>query len=266
MRRGRVTRYGAGWSRDASRRSASAHLLSWTADAADGVGELHAREEHTGDEDDRPHDESDVERPKWSRVVDVDSVTSSDRSDQVVDALLVLAPDAGAPIRGERSGHCGDLGHFSGGELHIVGIRSVPVVPDAGRRISGTTVDVQGGHIAATVAAVARIVPVRCPIGDAIGVGRGGAGLHDERHDDYRDTEKHEYRGDERPAHDTSLAPTPSSSDRPVNRTMSGRVEGHDMINWLIMLLPGNPAHRRNPPGSCERQARHLHDLLDTGD
>lgn len=24
---------------------------------------------------------------------------------------------------------------------------------------------------------------------------------------------------------------------------------------WLLMLLPGNPAHRRNPPGTLERQA-----------
>ncbi len=27
---------------------------------------------------------------------------------------------------------------------------------------------------------------------------------------------------------------------------------------WLNMLLPGKPAHRRNPPDSCDRQARPL--------
>jgi hypothetical protein len=31
---------------------------------------------------------------------------------------------------------------------------------------------------------------------------------------------------------------------------------------WLNLLLPGKPAHRRNPPGSCERQARRLLELL----
>lgn len=31
---------------------------------------------------------------------------------------------------------------------------------------------------------------------------------------------------------------------------------------WLAMLLPGNSGWRRNPPGSCEDQARHLLDLL----
>jgi hypothetical protein len=31
---------------------------------------------------------------------------------------------------------------------------------------------------------------------------------------------------------------------------------------WLNMLLPGKPAHRRNPPDSCERQARRLLQLL----
>jgi Ser/Thr protein kinase RdoA (MazF antagonist) len=31
---------------------------------------------------------------------------------------------------------------------------------------------------------------------------------------------------------------------------------------WLNMLFPGKPAHRRNPPGSCERQARRLLELL----
>jgi Ser/Thr protein kinase RdoA (MazF antagonist) len=31
---------------------------------------------------------------------------------------------------------------------------------------------------------------------------------------------------------------------------------------WLSMLLPGKPAHRRNPPDSCERQARRLLRLL----
>jgi aminoglycoside phosphotransferase len=31
---------------------------------------------------------------------------------------------------------------------------------------------------------------------------------------------------------------------------------------WLLMLLPGGSAHRRNPHGSKERQARHLLELL----
>lgn len=31
---------------------------------------------------------------------------------------------------------------------------------------------------------------------------------------------------------------------------------------WLLMLLPGNPAHSRNPDGSVERQAQRVLDLL----
>ncbi len=31
---------------------------------------------------------------------------------------------------------------------------------------------------------------------------------------------------------------------------------------WLLMLLPGNPGHERNPEGSLERQAARLSDLL----
>lgn len=31
---------------------------------------------------------------------------------------------------------------------------------------------------------------------------------------------------------------------------------------WLLMLLPGNPGHGRNPAGSVERQAQRLHDFL----
>jgi Phosphotransferase enzyme family len=34
---------------------------------------------------------------------------------------------------------------------------------------------------------------------------------------------------------------------------------------WLMMLLPGSPAHRRNPPGTVERQAARLAVLLDQG-
>jgi thiamine kinase-like enzyme len=34
---------------------------------------------------------------------------------------------------------------------------------------------------------------------------------------------------------------------------------------WLMMLLPGSPAHRRNPPGTLERQATRLLHLLDSG-
>src|SRR4029077_16417865 len=33
-------------------------------------------------------------------------------------------------------------------------------------------------------------------------------------------------------------------------------------VYWLLMLLPGSPAHRRNPPGSLERQAVHVCQLL----
>lgn len=33
-------------------------------------------------------------------------------------------------------------------------------------------------------------------------------------------------------------------------------------FHWLHVLLPGRPAHDRNPPGSCERQARRLLELL----
>jgi hypothetical protein len=33
-------------------------------------------------------------------------------------------------------------------------------------------------------------------------------------------------------------------------------------VFWLMMLLPGNPGHNRNPPGSVEQQAHHLLALL----
>lgn len=33
---------------------------------------------------------------------------------------------------------------------------------------------------------------------------------------------------------------------------------------WLAMLLPGNRGWSRNPPGSCEDQARHLLELMHT--
>lgn len=33
-------------------------------------------------------------------------------------------------------------------------------------------------------------------------------------------------------------------------------------VFWLLMLLPGNPGHRRNPPGSAERQAKRVLALL----
>ena len=33
-------------------------------------------------------------------------------------------------------------------------------------------------------------------------------------------------------------------------------------IFWLLMLLPGHPAHHRNPPGSLERQAERVLGLL----
>lgn len=31
---------------------------------------------------------------------------------------------------------------------------------------------------------------------------------------------------------------------------------------WLLMLLPGGPSHRRNPPGTLQRQASRLLELL----
>jgi aminoglycoside phosphotransferase (APT) family kinase protein len=34
-------------------------------------------------------------------------------------------------------------------------------------------------------------------------------------------------------------------------------------VFWLLMLLPGNPGHDRNPPGSVERQASRVLDLLE---
>jgi hypothetical protein len=34
---------------------------------------------------------------------------------------------------------------------------------------------------------------------------------------------------------------------------------------WLLMLVPGGPAHRRNPPGTVERRAARLLRLLDCG-
>jgi thiamine kinase-like enzyme len=34
---------------------------------------------------------------------------------------------------------------------------------------------------------------------------------------------------------------------------------------WLMLLLPGSPAHHRNPPGTLERQAARLLLLLDCG-
>ncbi len=34
-------------------------------------------------------------------------------------------------------------------------------------------------------------------------------------------------------------------------------------LHWLVMLLPGNPGHHRNPPGSADRQAQRLLDLLE---
>ena len=34
-------------------------------------------------------------------------------------------------------------------------------------------------------------------------------------------------------------------------------------LHWLVMLLPGNPGHHRNPPGSVDRQAQRLLDLLE---
>lgn len=33
-------------------------------------------------------------------------------------------------------------------------------------------------------------------------------------------------------------------------------------LHWLVMLLPGNPGYLRNPPGSVDRQAQRLLDLL----
>lgn len=44
-----------------------------------------------------------------------------------------------------------------------------------------------------------------------------------------------------------------------------GRVEAYRVVLatfWLLMLLPGNPGHGRNPEGSVERQSEHVLELL----
>ena len=43
------------------------------------------------------------------------------------------------------------------------------------------------------------------------------------------------------------------------------RFEGYRLlwaIFWLTMLLPGNSAFARNPPGTTEAQAAHVHEIL----
>jgi Ser/Thr protein kinase RdoA (MazF antagonist) len=50
------------------------------------------------------------------------------------------------------------------------------------------------------------------------------------------------------------------------DRAQSGRLLGFRRLMatfWLVMLLPGNPAHARNPAGSVEHQAERLRSLLD---
>jgi thiamine kinase-like enzyme len=50
-----------------------------------------------------------------------------------------------------------------------------------------------------------------------------------------------------------------------LSRSQQARLRGFRRlmaVYWLLMLLPGNPAHHRNPPGSLEWQAAHLGQLL----
>jgi hypothetical protein len=50
-----------------------------------------------------------------------------------------------------------------------------------------------------------------------------------------------------------------------LSRSQRARLRGFRRlmaVYWLLMLLPGNPAHQRNPPGSLERQAAHVCRLL----
>jgi hypothetical protein len=50
-----------------------------------------------------------------------------------------------------------------------------------------------------------------------------------------------------------------------LSRSQQARLRGFRCliaVYWLLMLLPGNPAHRRSPPGSLERQAAHVCQLL----
>jgi hypothetical protein len=50
-----------------------------------------------------------------------------------------------------------------------------------------------------------------------------------------------------------------------LSRSQRARLRGFRRlmaVYWLLMLLPGNPGHQRNPPGSLERQAAHVSQLL----
>lgn len=48
----------------------------------------------------------------------------------------------------------------------------------------------------------------------------------------------------------------------PAEQLMVREYRRLSALFWLIMLLPGSPAHRRNPPGTLERQAARLLLLL----
>jgi hypothetical protein len=48
----------------------------------------------------------------------------------------------------------------------------------------------------------------------------------------------------------------------PAQRARLVRFRRIMAVYWLLMLLPGNPGHRRNPPGSAERQAERVLELL----
>lgn len=50
-----------------------------------------------------------------------------------------------------------------------------------------------------------------------------------------------------------------------LSRSQQARLHGFRRlmaVYWLLMLLPGSPAHHRNPPGSLDRQAAHVSQML----
>jgi hypothetical protein len=61
-------------------------------------------------------------------------------------------------------------------------------------------------------------------------------------------------------ARDTDWTGFVSGFDVEAQRLRQGRILSG--LLWLNLLLPGNPAHKRNPPGTLEAQARRLLDLI----
>ena len=54
---------------------------------------------------------------------------------------------------------------------------------------------------------------------------------------------------------DVFLAPFDLTADEQVKVHEYRRLAA---LFWLMLLLPGSPAHHRNPPGTLERQATRL--------